>query len=103
MYLTNEKQKHRSLLGSYNTRKWNDASPLVYFEKIYGGKPLLKKIKSIGLETDINFHSAMIQENMAGHWIASGWSEINRLNVMSLNLHKYKFKKHPLCLFFDLN
>ena len=93
MYLTNEKQKHRSLLGSYNTRKWNDASPLVYFEKIYGGKPLLKKIKSIGLETDINFHSAMIQENMAGHWIASGWSEVNRLNVMSLDLRKYKFEK----------
>ena len=49
MYLTNDKQRHRLLIGSYNTRKWNDYSSLIYFEKIYGGKPLLRKIKSIGL------------------------------------------------------
>jgi hypothetical protein len=61
MYLTNDKQRHRLLIGSYNTRKWNDYSSLIYFEKIYGGKPLLKKIKSIGLENNIEFHSAMVQ------------------------------------------
>jgi len=62
MYLTNDKQRHRVLIGSYNTRKWNDYSSLIYFEKIYGGKPLLKKIKSIGLENNIEFHSAMVRK-----------------------------------------
>ena len=34
IYITNEKQRHRLLIGSYNTRKWNNYSSLIYFEKI---------------------------------------------------------------------
>ena len=93
MYSTNDKQRHRLLLGSYSTRKWNDYSSLIYFEKIYGGKPLLKKIKSIGLENNIEFHSSMVQENMSGHWVSSGWVEANRLNVLSFDLRKYKHRE----------
>ena len=51
MYLTNEKTKHSSWVGSYKTRKWNDVTSIIYFEKVYGGKSLLKKIK---LETGVN-------------------------------------------------
>ena len=93
MYLTSDKQRHRLIFGSYNTRKWNDYSSLIYFEKIYGGKPLLKKIKSIGLENNTEFHSAMVQENMSEQWVSSGWVEANRLNVLSLDLRKYKHQK----------
>ena len=93
MYLTNDKQRHRLLIGSYNTRKWNDYSSLIYFEKIYGGKPLLRKIKSIGLENNIEFHSAMVQENMSGQWLSSGWIESSRLNVLSFDLRKYKYQE----------
>ncbi len=93
MYLTDNKERHRLLIGAYNTRKWNDFSSLIYFEKIYGGKPLLKKIKSMGLENSIEFHSAMVQENMTGQWLSSGWVEANRLSVLSLDLRKHKHKE----------
>ena len=44
MFLTNEKKKHSTWQGTFYTRKWNDQTPVVYFEKLYGGRPLLKKI-----------------------------------------------------------
>lgn len=103
MYLTNDKQRHRLLIGSYNTRKWNDYSSLIYFEKIYGGKPLLRKIKSIGLENNIEFHSAMVQENMSGQWLSSGWIESSRLNVLSFDLRKYKYQETQSFLVEDFN
>ena len=45
MYLTDEKTKHTSWVGSYQTRKWNDVTSIIYFEKVYGGRSLLKRIK----------------------------------------------------------
>ena len=36
MYLTDEKTKHSSWVGSYQTRKWNDVTSIIYFEKIAG-------------------------------------------------------------------
>ena len=48
MYLTDEKTKHSSWVGSYQTRKWNDVTSIIYFEKVYGGKSLLKRIKLEG-------------------------------------------------------
>ena len=56
MYLTNEKTKHSSWVGSYKTRKWNDVTSIIYFEKVYGGKSLLKKIK---LENDKAYKSIL--------------------------------------------
>ena len=47
MFLTNEKKKHSTWQGTFYTRKWNDQTPVVYFEKLYGGRPLLKKINQL--------------------------------------------------------
>ena len=55
MYLTNEKTKHSTWVGSYKTRKWNDVTPIIYFEKVYGGKSLLKKIKLEAKNTGLHF------------------------------------------------
>ena len=86
MYLTNEKTKHSSWVGSYKTRKWNDVTSIIYFEKVYGGKSLLKKIKLEAENTGLHFNSSMIQENETHSWLASGWSVVERLNVLSVNL-----------------
>ena len=86
MYLTNEKTKHSSWVGSYKTRKWNDVTSIIYFEKVYGGKSLLKKIKLEAKNTGLHFNSSMIQENETHSWLASGWSVVERLNVLSVNL-----------------
>ena len=43
MFLTDEKKRHNSWQGTFYTRKWNDDTSIAYFEKLYGGKPLLKK------------------------------------------------------------
>ena len=56
MYLTNEKTKHSSWVGSYQTRKWNDVTSIIYFEKIYGGRSLLKKIKLEAENTGLQFN-----------------------------------------------
>ena len=47
MFLTNEKKKHSTWQGTFYTRKWNDQTPVVYFEKLYGGRPLLKKVNHL--------------------------------------------------------
>jgi len=93
MYLTNEKMKHSSWVGSFQTRKWNDVTSIIYFEKIYGGRSLLKKIKLEAQNTGLKFNSSMIQENEKHNWLASGWNAVERLNVMSINLRSLELKK----------
>ena len=56
MYLTNEKTKHSTWVGSYKTRKWNDVTSIIYFEKVYGGKSLLKKIKLEAENAGLHFN-----------------------------------------------
>ena len=90
MYLTNEKTKHSSWVGSYKTRKWNDVTSIIYFEKVYGGKSLLKKIKLEAKNTGLHFNSSMIQENETHSWLASGWSVVEKLNVLSVSLRNLK-------------
>ena len=65
MYLTNEKTKHSSWVGSYKTRKWNDVTSIIYFEKVYGGKSLLKRIKLEKEKVIIiqSFNFLLYQEN----------------------------------------
>ena len=53
MFLTNEKKKHSTWQGTFYTRKWNDQTPVVYFEKLYGGRPLLKKINQLALQLSL--------------------------------------------------
>ena len=55
MFLTDEKKKHNSWQGTFYTRKWNDDTSIVYFEKAYGGKPLLKKINQIAGQNNLIF------------------------------------------------
>jgi len=86
MFLTNEKKKHNSWQGTFYTRKWNDHTSIVYFEKSYGGKPLLKKINQIAVQNSLIFNSSMVDENSSEIWRASGWEVVQRLNVLSLNL-----------------
>ena len=86
MYLTDEKTKHSSWVGSYQTRKWNDVTSIIYFEKIYGGRSLLKRIKLEAENTGFKFNSSMIQENETHSWLSSGWSAVEKLNVLSINL-----------------
>ena len=86
MFLTNEKKKHSTWQGTFYTRKWNDQIPVVYFEKLYGGKPLLKKINQLALQKNIIFNSSMVNENNSAAWQSAGWKVLEKLNVLSLNL-----------------
>ena len=85
MFLTDEKNKHNSWQGTFYTRKWNDDTPIAYFEKSYGGKPLLKKINQIANQNDLIFNSSMVDESNSNIWKISGWEKVQRLNVLSLN------------------
>ena len=86
MFLTNEKKKHSTWQGSFYTRKWNDQTPIVYFEKLYGGKPLLKKVNKLALQENLIFNSSMVDENNSAVWQSAGWKVFEKLNVLSLNL-----------------
>ena len=86
MFLTDEKKKHTSWQGTFYTRKWNDDTSIAYFEKAYGGKPLLKKIKHLADQNNLIFNSSMVDENNSEIWKTSGWEMVHRLNVLSLNL-----------------
>ena len=90
MFLTNEKKKHSTWQGTFYTRKWNDQIPVVYFEKLYGGKPLLKKINQLSLKENLVFNSSMVDENNSAVWKLAGWEVIEKLNVLSLNLKSIK-------------
>ena len=90
MFLTNEKKKHSAWQGTFYTRKWNDQTPVVYFEKVYGGRPLLKKINQLALQENLIFNSSMIDENNSAVWQSAGWKVLEKLNVLSLNLTSIK-------------
>ena len=90
MFLTNEKKKHSTWQGTFFTRKWNNQTPVVYFEKLYGGKPLLKKIKQLALKENLVFNSSMVDENNSAVWQLAGWEVLEKLNVLSLNLKSVK-------------
>ena len=92
MYLTNEKKLNYSLNGSYYTRKWNDYYPYVYFEKIYGGRGLLKKASKISEDNNITFHSSMVEENQVDSWESAGWFSYKKLYVCHQNLKHYSKK-----------
>ena len=62
MYLTNEKRLNLKLNGSFYTRKWNEFVDYVYFEKIIGGKSLLKTMNKTSKELNLSFNSSMINE-----------------------------------------
>ncbi len=94
MYLTDEKTKHSSWTGSYQTRKWNDVTSIIYFEKIYGGRSLLKKIKLEAENYGLRFNSSMVQENQTESWLSSGWAAFEKLNVLSINLRNLELKKN---------
>lgn len=91
MFLTDEKKKHNSWQGTFYTRKWNDDTSIVYFEKAYGGKPLLKKINQIAGQNNLIFNSSMVDESNSETWKVSGWEEVQKLNVLSLNLKHVKY------------
>ena len=90
MFLTNEKKKHNTWQGTFYTRKWNDQTPIVYFEKLYGGKPLLKKINQLAHQENLIFNSSMVNENNSAVWKSAGWVVLEKLNVLSLNLKSVK-------------
>ena len=62
MYLTDEKRLNLKLNGSFYTRKWNEFVDYIYFEKILGGKSLLKNISKKSQELNLSFNSSMISE-----------------------------------------
>ncbi len=90
MFLTNEKKKHSTWQGTFYTRKWNDHTPVVYFEKLYGGRPLLKKINQLALQENLIFNSSMVDESNSAVWQSAGWEILEKLNVLSLNLKNIK-------------
>ena len=86
MFLTNEKKKHSTWQGTFYTRKWNGQTRIVYFEKLYGGRPLLKKVNQLALQENLIFNSSMVDENNSAVWQSAGWKVLEKLNVLSLNL-----------------
>ena len=60
MYSTNEKKRFNTWLGSFYTRKWNDTESVIYFEKIFGGRQLLKRFNTESVDKNLIFHSSMV-------------------------------------------
>ena len=86
MYSTEHKKVHYFYNGVFYTRKLNGFVDDILFEKIYGGVSLLKKIKKIAKNKNINFSSSMINENLSRSWLNSGWEKNHTLNICVLNL-----------------
>ena len=80
MFLTNEKKKHSTWQGTFYTRKWNGQTRIVYFEKLYGGRPLLKKVNQLALQENLIFNSSMVDENNSAVWQSAGWKVLEKLN-----------------------
>ncbi len=93
MYLTNKKRLNLKIYGSFYTRMWNEFVDCVYFEKILGGKPLLKNIKNQSKELKLSFNSSMINESEAKKWLDSGWVEKHSLLICESNLKNIKKTK----------
>ena len=55
MYSTKNKKVHYFYNGIFYTRKLNDFVDDILFEKIYGGTGLLKRIKKLAKNKNINF------------------------------------------------
>ncbi len=93
MYLTNKKRLNLKIYGSFYTRKWNESIDCVYFEKILGGKTLLKNINKESKELKLSFNSSMINQNEAKKWLESGWFAKHSLLVCESNLKNIKKTK----------
>ena len=90
MYLTDEKRLNLKLNGSFYTRKWNEFVDYVYFEKILGGKSLLKNISKKSQELNLSFNSSMISEVEAKKWVGAGWVKKHSLLICESNLKDVK-------------
>ena len=90
MYLTDEKRLNLKLNGSFYTRRWNEFVDYVYFEKILGGKSLLKSINKKSKELNLSFNSSMIGEVEAKRWLEAGWVQKHSLLICESNLKDVK-------------
>ena len=90
MYLTDEKRLNLKLNGSFYTRKWNEFVDYIYFEKILGGKSLLKSINKKSQELSLSFNSSMISEVEAKRWLRAGWVQKHSLLICESNLKDIK-------------
>jgi len=86
MYSTKNKKVHYFYNGIFYTRKLNDFVDDILFEKIYGGTGLLKRIKKLAKNKNLNFSSSMVKENLTKSWLNSGWEKNHTLNICILNL-----------------
>ncbi len=108
MYLTDEKRLNLKLNGSFYTRKWNGFVDYIYFEKILGGKSLLKSINKTSRELKLSFNSSMLSNVEAKKWMEAGWvkkhslliCESNLKNIKKINQNNYKSIEHKK---FDLS
>ena len=90
MYLTDEKRLNLKLNGSFYTRKWNEFVDYIYFEKILGGKSLLKSINKKSQELSLSFNSSMISEVETERWLEAGWVQKHSLLICESNLKDIK-------------
>ena len=90
MYLTDEKRLSLKLNGSFYTRKWNEFVDYVYFEKILGGKSLLKSINKKSQELNLSYNSSMISEVEAKRSLEAGWIQNHSLLICESNLKDIK-------------
>jgi len=90
MYITDEKRLSLKLNGSFYTRKWNEFVDYIYFEKIIGGKSLLKSINKKSQELNLSFNSSMINEEDAKRWLEAGWGQKHSLLICESNLKDIK-------------
>ena len=90
MYITDEKRLSLKLNGSFYTRKWNEFVDYIYFEKIIGGKSLLKSINKKSQELNLSFNSSMINEEDAKRWLEAGWVQKHSLLICESNLKDIK-------------
>jgi len=90
MYLTDKKRLNVKLKGSFYTRKWNEFVDCVYFEKILGGRSILKNINKTSKELKLSFNSSMINEGEEKKWSEAGWVQKHSLLICESNLKKIK-------------
>ena len=88
MYQKKNRKRVRGIYGTYETRKWNDAVDIYYYEKKRGGKFFLSKCLEESRERGIVFNSSLVSSSQKNLWTEAGWEACHHLYLYNLFFNK---------------
>ena len=88
MYQKKNRKRVRGIYGTYETRKWNDAVDIYYYEKKRGGKLVLSKCLEESRERGVVFNSSLVSSHQNNLWTEAGWKVRHHLYLYSLFFNK---------------